>query len=79
MKTLLLTLVVVTILCLDLGSTLKCYNTPFPLIYKTCSAEKNLCYQNTYHVGKFITVVTRGCTDKCLKDYKCCNTDKCNK
>nr|QSI83949.1 three-finger toxin [Calliophis bivirgatus] len=80
MKTLLLTLVVVTILCLDLGYTLICYNTPLKDISKTCAEGENLCYYgrkdaiwNMYYI--------RGCTDKCPKGkaVKCCETNKCNK
>nr|QSI83955.1 three-finger toxin [Calliophis bivirgatus] len=78
MKTLLLTLVVVTILCLDLGYTLKCYNTIFPAIYKTCPKGQNLCYLKRQRFDYLVILVSRGCTDKCPKDGVCCNTDKCN-
>uniref|UniRef100_A0A8C6XG05 Uncharacterized protein n=2 Tax=Naja naja TaxID=35670 RepID=A0A8C6XG05_NAJNA len=81
MKTLLLTLVVVTIVCLDLGSTLKC-NKLIPLAYKTCPAGKNLCYK-MYMVSNKTVPVKRGCIDVCPKNsllvkYECCNTDRCN-
>nr|Q98961.1 RecName: Full=Cytotoxin 5; AltName: Full=Cardiotoxin 5; Short=CTX5; Flags: Precursor [Naja atra]AAB18385.1 cardiotoxin 5 [Naja atra] len=81
MKTLLLTLVVVTIVCLDLGYTLKC-NKLVPLFYKTCPAGKNLCYK-MFMVSNKMVPVKRGCIDVCPKNsalvkYVCCNTDRCN-
>nr|Q98959.1 RecName: Full=Cytotoxin 3a; AltName: Full=Cardiotoxin-31; Short=Ctx-31; AltName: Full=Cardiotoxin-3a; Flags: Precursor [Naja atra]AAB18383.1 cardiotoxin 3a [Naja atra]CAB42053.1 cardiotoxin-31 [Naja atra] len=81
MKTLLLTLVVVTIVCLDLGYTLKC-NKLVPLFYKTCPAGKNLCYK-MFMVATPKVPVKRGCIDVCPKNsllvkYVCCNTDRCN-
>nr|QSI83965.1 three-finger toxin [Calliophis bivirgatus] len=78
MKTLLLTFVVVTILCLDLGYTIKCYKTPLPHFAKTCPEGKNQCYQKSYQIGKF-KYVSKGCAVKCPKGYKCCKTDYCNK
>nr|QSI83963.1 three-finger toxin [Calliophis bivirgatus] len=81
MKTLLLTLVVVTSLCLDLGYTIKCYNTPLPFIYKTCPEGEKMCFEKSFKIGKFKLYVSRGCTDKCPKGkaVKCCETNKCNK
>nr|Q98965.1 RecName: Full=Cytotoxin 6; AltName: Full=Cardiotoxin-6; Short=CTX6; Flags: Precursor [Naja atra]CAA69977.1 cardiotoxin 6 [Naja atra] len=81
MKTLLLTLVVVTIVCLDLGYTLKC-NQLIPPFYKTCAAGKNLCYK-MFMVAAQRFPVKRGCIDVCPKSsllvkYVCCNTDRCN-
>nr|F8J2E1.1 RecName: Full=Long neurotoxin 73; Short=LNTX-73; Flags: Precursor [Drysdalia coronoides]ACR78481.1 putative long chain neurotoxin 73 [Drysdalia coronoides] len=84
MKTLLLTLVVVTIVCLDLGDSLICYqayNTP-----QTCAPGENLCYTKTWcdywcHVkGKRIDL---GCAATCPtakpgEDVTCCSRDKCN-
>uniref|UniRef100_R4G2U8 3FTx-Ech-21 n=1 Tax=Echiopsis curta TaxID=529692 RepID=R4G2U8_9SAUR len=84
MKTLLLTLVVVTIVCLDLGDSLICYkgyNAP-----QTCPPGQNLCYTKTWcdafcsSRGK---VVELGCAATCPTvkphvDIKCCSTDKCN-
>nr|QSI83948.1 three-finger toxin [Calliophis bivirgatus] len=75
MKTLLLTLVVVTILCLDLGYTLICYNTPIKWISKTCAPEEKVCY-----FGSVMQMfLIRGCAEKCPKGYGCCRTDYCNK
>nr|P49122.1 RecName: Full=Cytotoxin 7; AltName: Full=Cardiotoxin-7; Short=CTX7; Short=Ctx-7; AltName: Full=Cardiotoxin-like basic protein 2; Short=CLBP2; Flags: Precursor [Naja atra]CAA77017.1 cardiotoxin 7 precursor [Naja atra]CAA90967.1 cardiotoxin 7 [Naja naja] len=82
MKTLLLTLVVVTIVCLDLGYTLKCHNTQLPFIYNTCPEGKNLCFKATLKFPlKF--PVKRGCAATCprsssLVKVVCCKTDKCN-
>nr|Q9W716.1 RecName: Full=Cytotoxin homolog 5V; AltName: Full=Cardiotoxin-5V; Short=CTX5V; Flags: Precursor [Naja atra]CAB50697.1 snake venom [Naja atra] len=83
MKTLLLTLVVVTIVCLDLGYTLKCHNTQLPFIYKTCPEGKNLCFKATLRKFPLKFPVKRGCADNCPKNsallkYVCCSTDKCN-
>nr|QSI83957.1 three-finger toxin [Calliophis bivirgatus] len=80
MKPLLLTLVVVAIVCLDLGYTLKCYSTPISVITETCPKGMNLCY-GKFHFGKFKIFRTRGCTDKCPPGPGtiCCDTNKCNK
>nr|ABX58165.1 truncated putative long neurotoxin [Austrelaps labialis] len=43
MKTLLLTLVVVTIVCLDLGNSFSCYKTPH-VKSEPCAPGQNLCY-----------------------------------
>nr|QSI83958.1 three-finger toxin [Calliophis bivirgatus] len=77
MKTLLLTLVVVTILCLDLGNTLKCYYTGIGKVYMTCPKEQNICYYG--RIKKLFQY--RGCAKKCPEGpgYVCCNTDYCNK
>nr|QSI83943.1 three-finger toxin [Calliophis bivirgatus]QSI83944.1 three-finger toxin [Calliophis bivirgatus] len=77
MKTLLLTLVVVTILCLDLGYTLECYDTPFKWHTMTCPKGQNLCF--SYFTWKGILV--RGCAATCPVGYSnthCCDTDRCN-
>nr|Q2VBN4.1 RecName: Full=Beta-cardiotoxin CTX23; Flags: Precursor [Ophiophagus hannah]ABB83635.1 cardiotoxin precursor [Ophiophagus hannah] len=84
MKTLLLTLVVVTIVCLDLGYTRKCLNTPLPLIYKTCPIGQDKCIKMTIKKLPSKYDVIRGCTDICPKSSAdvvvvCCDTNKCNK
>uniref|UniRef100_R4G352 3FTx-Ver-10 n=1 Tax=Vermicella annulata TaxID=1295044 RepID=R4G352_9SAUR len=84
MKTLLLTLVVVTIVCLDFGDSLVCYlgyNTP-----RTCPPGQNLCYTKTWcdgHCGSRGKRIVLGCAATCpiVKpgvDISCCSTDKCN-
>nr|ACR78487.1 putative long chain neurotoxin 29b [Drysdalia coronoides] len=84
MKTLLLTLVVVTIVCLDLGDSLICYlgyNNP-----QTCAPGQNLCYTKKWcdafclQRGK---VIQLGCAATCPtakpgEDVTCCSRDKCN-
>nr|A8N285.1 RecName: Full=Long neurotoxin LNTX-2 homolog; Flags: Precursor [Ophiophagus hannah]ABK41954.1 long chain neurotoxin 2-like protein [Ophiophagus hannah] len=85
MKTLLLTLVVVTIVCLDLGYTTKCYVTP-DATSQTCPDGENICYTKSWcdvfcsSRGKRIDL---GCAATCPKvkpgvDIKCCSTDNCN-
>nr|QSI83973.1 three-finger toxin [Calliophis bivirgatus] len=76
MKTLLLTLVVVTIVCLDLGYTLQCYKGNNPKILVTCEKGQNECYIRTFPRPP---VMVRGCTSHCLARFTCCSTDKCNK
>nr|ABX58153.1 putative long neurotoxin [Austrelaps labialis] len=81
MKTLLLTLVVVTIVCLDLAGGLICYlgrNTP-----GTCPPGQELCY--IVWCGAFChdRRVKLGCAATCPipKRYEkvtCCSTDNCN-
>nr|Q91135.1 RecName: Full=Cytotoxin I-like P-15; AltName: Full=Cardiotoxin I-like P-15; Flags: Precursor [Naja atra]CAA63978.1 cardiotoxin I-like protein [Naja atra] len=81
MKTLLLTLAAATIVCLDLGYTLKC-NKLIPIASKTCPAGMNLCYK-MFMMSDLTIPVKRGCIDVCPKNsllvkYVCCNTDRCN-
>nr|Q8UW29.1 RecName: Full=Long neurotoxin 1; Flags: Precursor [Hydrophis hardwickii]AAL54892.1 long neurotoxin isoform [Hydrophis hardwickii] len=84
MKILLLTLVVVTIVCLDLAYTRTCFRTPYKP--ETCPPGQNLCYKKSWcdafcsSRGK---VIELGCTAKCPtvkdgKDITCCATDNCN-
>uniref|UniRef100_R4G2H6 3FTx-Hem-16 n=1 Tax=Hemiaspis signata TaxID=355698 RepID=R4G2H6_9SAUR len=80
MKTLLLTLVVVTIVCLDLGYTMTCCNqqSSQPKTTKTC--EESTCYKKTWrdHRG---TIIERGCGCPKVKpgiQLECCRTDECN-
>nr|C5ILC5.1 RecName: Full=Alpha-elapitoxin-Oh2a; Short=Alpha-EPTX-Oh2a; AltName: Full=Long chain neurotoxin; Flags: Precursor [Ophiophagus hannah]ACR55626.1 long chain neurotoxin precursor [Ophiophagus hannah] len=86
MKTLLLTLVVVTIVCLDLGYTLLCYKTPSPINAETCPPGENLCYTKMWcdawcsSRGK---VIELGCAATCpskkpYEEVDCCSTDNCN-
>uniref|UniRef100_R4G2F2 3FTx-Cac-16 n=1 Tax=Cacophis squamulosus TaxID=505434 RepID=R4G2F2_9SAUR len=85
MKTLLLTLVVVTIVCLDLGDSLICYvgyNAP-----RTCPNGQKLCYKITSCVGvcpKRDQPIEMGCAATCPIRNRgvkviCCSTDRCNK
>uniref|UniRef100_R4FI70 3FTx-Aca-55 n=1 Tax=Acanthophis wellsi TaxID=239747 RepID=R4FI70_9SAUR len=84
MKTLLLTLVVVTILCLDVGDSVICYlgyNYAQP-----CPPGENVCFTKTWCDGRCPQLgkrVEMGCAATCPKvkrgvDIKCCSTDKCN-
>nr|P60616.1 RecName: Full=Alpha-bungarotoxin isoform V31; Short=Alpha-BTX V31; Short=Alpha-Bgt(V31); Short=BGTX V31; AltName: Full=Long neurotoxin 1; Flags: Precursor [Bungarus multicinctus]CAB51841.1 alpha-bungarotoxin (V31) [Bungarus multicinctus]CAB51843.1 alpha-bungarotoxin (V31) [Bungarus multicinctus] len=87
MKTLLLTLVVVTIVCLDLGYTIVCHTTATsPISAVTCPPGENLCYRKMWcdvfcsSRGK---VVELGCAATCpskkpYEEVTCCSTDKCN-
>nr|QSI83934.1 three-finger toxin [Calliophis bivirgatus] len=76
MKTLLLTLVVVTIVCLDLGHTRECYQGDNPKTIVTCPKGHHLCYKKTYTNPKR---TIRGCASRCPTDYSCCAANKCNK
>nr|A8HDK6.1 RecName: Full=Long neurotoxin 1; Short=LNTX-1; Flags: Precursor [Pseudonaja textilis]ABK63540.1 LNTX-1 precursor [Pseudonaja textilis] len=81
MKTLLLTLVVVTIVCLDLGDSLICY-LDFSVPH-TCAPGEKLCYTRTWNDGRG-TRIERGCAATCPIPKKpeihvtCCSTDRCN-
>nr|QSI83954.1 three-finger toxin [Calliophis bivirgatus] len=81
MKTLLLTLVVVTIICLDIGDTLVCHKGLFLRETMTCPEGENLCYTKTVPTPTHHYVIFGGCIDSCPKswDYVCCRTDKCNR
>uniref|UniRef100_R4FIY3 3FTx-Sut-134 n=1 Tax=Suta fasciata TaxID=529716 RepID=R4FIY3_9SAUR len=84
MKTLLLTLVVVTIVCLDLGDSLICYlgpNNP-----QTCPPGEKLCFTKAWcdaWCGIRGKRMEFGCAATCPTgkpgvDITCCSTDKCN-
>uniref|UniRef100_R4G2H7 3FTx-Hem-14 n=1 Tax=Hemiaspis signata TaxID=355698 RepID=R4G2H7_9SAUR len=84
MKTLLLTLVVVTIVCLDLGDSLKCYLSSTHS--KDCAVGEDLCYTETWcdaWCGVRGQRVELGCAATCPTakprvTVKCCSTDNCN-
>uniref|UniRef100_A0A194ASE3 Three-finger toxin 18 n=1 Tax=Micrurus tener TaxID=1114301 RepID=A0A194ASE3_9SAUR len=78
MKALLLTLVVVTIMCLDIGYTLECYVGRDDFKSVTCPEGENHCYAMAFWV-KPRPVTIRGCASSCSsKYYMCCPKDKCN-
>uniref|UniRef100_R4G7H5 3FTx-Fur-64 n=1 Tax=Furina ornata TaxID=529697 RepID=R4G7H5_9SAUR len=78
MKTLLLTLVVVTIVCLDLGYTLICHNT-WNYGYITCEEHQTFCYKAFYNGRTERPLIARGCIATCPEKYEaCCSTDMCN-
>nr|AKN63200.1 three-finger toxin precursor D.M [Micrurus diastema]AKO63252.1 three-finger toxin precursor T.E [Micrurus tener] len=78
MKTLLLTLVVVTIVCLDLGHTRQCYVGYDASKFVTCPEGENHCYSNVIGLRRS-HVISRGCASSCSPFYRtCCGTDKCN-
>nr|Q9W729.1 RecName: Full=Kappa-6-bungarotoxin; Short=K-6 bungarotoxin; Flags: Precursor [Bungarus multicinctus]CAB46659.1 k-6 bungarotoxin [Bungarus multicinctus] len=86
MKTLLLSLVVVTIVCLDLGYTRTCHistsSTP-----QTCPKGQDICFRKT-QCDKFCSirgaVIEQGCVATCpefrsnYRSLLCCRTDNCN-
>nr|BAN66265.1 three-finger toxin [Pseudechis rossignolii] len=85
MKTLLLTLVVVTIVCLDLGYTRTCLKTP-EVKSEPCPPGQNLCYTKSW-CDRFCSsrgkVIELGCAATCPTvkpgvDITCCSTDDCN-
>nr|QSI83926.1 three-finger toxin [Calliophis bivirgatus] len=88
MKTLLLTFVVVTFLCLDLGYTRKCcsYQSSTRKTTKICPDGEDVCYGKTSvgpsgPVGR--TVLELGCAATCPSrtlgvNIRCCKKDKCN-
>uniref|UniRef100_R4G2E3 3FTx-Bra-30 n=1 Tax=Brachyurophis roperi TaxID=1295043 RepID=R4G2E3_9SAUR len=82
MKTLLLTLVVVTIVCLNLGYTRICYNQKAsrPKTTITCPDGETSCYKKDL-MSSFGILILRGCG--CPKEVPnlllmCCKKDKCN-
>nr|AKO63242.1 short chain alpha neurotoxin B.D [Micrurus browni] len=80
MKTLLLTLVVVTIVCLDFGHTMICYNQQTLQPPTTITCSEGQCYRKFWsdHRG---TIIERGCGCPNLKlgiKIRCCTSDKCN-
>uniref|UniRef100_R4G332 3FTx-Pse-179 n=1 Tax=Pseudonaja modesta TaxID=340912 RepID=R4G332_9SAUR len=79
MKTLLLTLVMVTIMCLDLGYTLKCYKGYYDTV--VCKPNETICYE--YHISATHgnSILYRGCSTSCPGGMRsvCCSTDLCNK
>nr|WVG99526.1 short-chain [Pseudonaja textilis] len=81
MKTLLLTLVVVTIVCLDLGYTLICHDSENLDDHVVCKEDETMCYQYTFVPFRDFEVVARGCSPSCPEeeDAVCCSTDLCNK
>nr|P0C553.1 RecName: Full=Neurotoxin 3FTx-LI; Flags: Precursor [Bungarus fasciatus] len=78
MKTLLLTLVVVTIVCLDLGYTLICYSSSMNKDSKTCQKWETVCFQEAFKPHSSGMIILRGCASSCPKGYTCCATDLCN-
>nr|ACS74998.1 3FTx precursor [Micrurus corallinus] len=78
MKTLLLTLVVVTIMCLDLGYTRKCRIGKDGFYSVTCTEKENLCF-TMFSARSPTQIIERGCASSCSSRYmKCCSTDSCN-
>nr|Q8UW27.1 RecName: Full=Short neurotoxin SN160; Flags: Precursor [Hydrophis hardwickii]AAL54894.1 short neurotoxin 1 precursor [Hydrophis hardwickii] len=80
MKTLLLTLVVVTIVCLDLGYTMTCCNQQSSQPKTTTNCAESSCYKKTWsdHRG---TRIERGCGCPQVKrgiKLECCHTNECN-
>ncbi|ETE58964.1 hypothetical protein L345_15308 [Ophiophagus hannah] len=86
MKTLLLTLVVVTIVCLDLGHTRICL-TDYSKVSETieiCPDGQNFCFKKFPKGIPFLPWVNRGCAATCPKPepkvyVDCCARDKCNR
>nr|Q90VW1.1 RecName: Full=Erabutoxin b; Short=ETXB; Short=Eb; AltName: Full=Short neurotoxin 1b; Flags: Precursor [Laticauda semifasciata]CAA34824.1 unnamed protein product [Laticauda semifasciata]BAA75749.1 short chain neurotoxin [Laticauda semifasciata]BAA75750.1 short chain neurotoxin [Laticauda semifasciata]BAA75751.1 short chain neurotoxin [Laticauda semifasciata]BAC78201.1 erabutoxin b [Laticauda semifasciata] len=82
MKTLLLTLVVVTIVCLDLGYTRICFNhqSSQPQTTKTCSPGESSCYHKQWSDFRG-TIIERGCGCPTVKPgikLSCCESEVCN-
>uniref|UniRef100_R4G2W0 3FTx-Fur-46 n=1 Tax=Furina ornata TaxID=529697 RepID=R4G2W0_9SAUR len=85
MKTLLLTLVVVTIVCLDLGYTRTCWLTP-EVKPQTCPPGQDQCFKKTW-CDAWCPIrgerVELGCAATCPTvkpgvKIVCCSTDNCN-
>uniref|UniRef100_R4G7K8 3FTx-Pse-191 n=1 Tax=Pseudonaja modesta TaxID=340912 RepID=R4G7K8_9SAUR len=79
MKTLLLTLVMVTIMCLDLGYTLKCYKGYHDTV--VCKPHQTICYEYRIAATHGNSILYRGCSASCRGGMRsvCCSTDLCNK
>nr|AED89574.1 putative three finger toxin precursor [Micrurus altirostris] len=80
MKTLLLTLVVVTIVCLDFGHTMICYNQQSSQPPTTTTCSEGQCYKKSWrdlHGWR----TDRGCgcpkTNPGIK-FNCCSCNRCN-
>nr|F5CPE2.1 RecName: Full=Three-finger toxin MALT0063C; Short=3FTx MALT0063C; Flags: Precursor [Micrurus altirostris]AED89569.1 putative three finger toxin precursor [Micrurus altirostris] len=80
MRTLLLTLVVVTIVCLDLGNSLICYVSEYGA-KMTCPEGKTLCEKYAVPLMQGHFYFAWRCTSTCKAGaYNiCCSTDLCNK
>uniref|UniRef100_R4G330 3FTx-Pse-200 n=1 Tax=Pseudonaja modesta TaxID=340912 RepID=R4G330_9SAUR len=79
MKTLLLTLVMVTIMCLDLGYTLKCYKSYHGTV--VCQTHETICYRYVIPTSHGNANIYKGCSASCPGGIGsvCCSTDLCNK
>nr|F5CPD3.1 RecName: Full=Three-finger toxin MALT0044C; Short=3FTx MALT0044C; Flags: Precursor [Micrurus altirostris]AED89560.1 putative three finger toxin precursor [Micrurus altirostris] len=84
MKTLLLTLVVVTIVCLDLGNTRICddSNIPSERTPKRCQGGYNICYKINFPTPGYELLQIKGCAARCptnprFPKAECCATDNC--
>nr|Q8AY52.1 RecName: Full=Candiduxin-2; Flags: Precursor [Bungarus candidus]AAL30058.1 candiduxin 2 [Bungarus candidus] len=85
MKTLLLTLVVLTIACLDLGYTKTCFNDNLanPKTTELCRHSMYFCFKNSWIAGG-VERIERGCSLTCPdikyngKYIYCCTRDNCN-
>nr|P18329.1 RecName: Full=Toxin C13S1C1; Flags: Precursor [Dendroaspis angusticeps]CAA36503.1 precursor polypeptide (AA-21 to 59) [Dendroaspis angusticeps]CAA37486.1 angusticeps-type protein (isoform of Da C13S1C1 [Dendroaspis angusticeps] len=80
MKTLLLTLLVVTIVCLDLAHTRICYSHKLLQAKTTKTCEENSCYKRSLPKIPLI-IIGRGCGCPLTLPFlriKCCTSDKCN-
>nr|Q9W7J7.1 RecName: Full=Short neurotoxin 6; Short=SNTX6; AltName: Full=Alpha-neurotoxin 6; Flags: Precursor [Pseudonaja textilis]AAD40972.1 short neurotoxin precursor [Pseudonaja textilis]AAF75224.1 alpha neurotoxin [Pseudonaja textilis] len=79
MKTLLLTLVMVTIMCLDLGYTLTCYKSLSGTV--VCKPHETICYRRLIPATHGNAIIDRGCSTSCPGGNRpvCCSTDLCNK
>uniref|UniRef100_A0A0F7YZ34 Three-finger toxin 10b n=1 Tax=Micrurus fulvius TaxID=8637 RepID=A0A0F7YZ34_MICFL len=86
MKTLLLTLVVLTIVCLDLGNTRICDDSSIPFLRtpQLCPKGQDVCYKKTPIVKKFKWLQKKGCASSCPKNgfikifkIECCTKDNC--
>uniref|UniRef100_R4FKC0 3FTx-Pse-273 n=1 Tax=Pseudonaja modesta TaxID=340912 RepID=R4FKC0_9SAUR len=78
MKTLLLTLVMVTIMCLDLGYTLTCYTSFHGTV--VCQPHETKCYRYIAPGTHGHALTIRGCDTYCPGGMRpvCCSTDLCN-
>nr|A7X4S7.1 RecName: Full=Toxin 3FTx-Oxy5; AltName: Full=Three-finger toxin; Short=3FTx; Flags: Precursor [Oxyuranus microlepidotus]ABU68553.1 3FTx-Oxy5 [Oxyuranus microlepidotus] len=78
MKTLLLTLVVMTIVCLDLGYTLTCYMNPSGTM--VCKEHETMCYRLIVWTFQYHVLYLKGCSSSCPggNNCACCSTDLCN-
>ncbi|XP_032078233.1 weak neurotoxin 5-like, partial [Thamnophis elegans] len=85
MKTLLLALLVVTVVCLDFGDTLICYKCKEGLCIteRKCSNKQNLCFKRRKLFSPFGLRTRRGCAATCPtrkrnNAIECCSENRCN-
>ncbi|XP_035175124.1 prostate stem cell antigen-like [Oxyura jamaicensis] len=81
------------VLCMDSGSSLKCFSCKSTLSNNNCKevvncSEKNTCKTEVIRIIGVFNIISKGCEPTCAADFQdfkvgnrnvsCCNTDLCN-